>query len=374
MKKIFILLFACTLTMQAAFAVRTAYLTRFLESETANQMIARLSSRALSTERIARLSLAEKEAILESSYFQAKGASMMGRILKRSTSETTKKGIREIFQRDSSMPDYLYKIKDGLELALTNGDVDAFRENMLALLYLPYRYIRNMGLVSILPQDFGKRMYEHPDRSFRRELYDLLNTLANKELVKLPREHQSIYQQHIPKLYFDYTDLGKAVRSNDMHKFFELSSTETFKDFLAHLNAVGIRDRGNDINTLDPVFSLPATFKVKTWEAYSRKEMLSKEIQKEIKRSSISIGNGFDTLGGLIVLSGGVAGLAFGADTWVQTLPPSANTPESIAYAGALGAGFGTAGGIIVARLVSLLRREVLKRSLNKGLENQQDR
>ena len=81
MKKILILLFVYMLTMQAAFAVRTASLTRFLESESANRLIARISPAKLSPQRVAKFTPAQKEAILESSLPQKEGASLMERIL-----------------------------------------------------------------------------------------------------------------------------------------------------------------------------------------------------------------------------------------------------------------------------------------------------
>ena len=395
MKKILILLFACTLTMQAAFAVRPASLTRFLESESANRLIARISPEKLSPQRVANFTPAQKEAILESGLPQKEGASLMERILDMTGEEVTavtpeeKRGILDILRPAPGTANYsLYKIRDGLELALTDGDVDAYRENMVTLLNTPYRHVHGMGLVNILPQNFGERMYKHGDRSFRRELYDLLNTLANRQLVELPEEHKSIYYwwQDSPwYLVFENTDLGFAVRMNDVEEFFEISreimSEGTFKEVLAHLNArVWGRTKRSSIKEFMREKMAPISFELlKSWEADSREEMISTEIQMEIMKWDPEK----TPLEPLMIASGSIAGLALGAYTGVQYIP------DFMMVGGALGGTLGMSIGAMVSVVGILsaysLRQAILEESLTKGFDlpsmpassvapNQQDR
>ena len=248
MKKLIPLLLVCALTTQAAIAGRVTRFTSLMRSDSIDRLISQLSGGRYSIQDAAKLSPEDKKAFLKVVTRSNPGESLTERIL-----NTVKNNDVELSPQDRATILNFFESAEGSVAPAEDIQGEfayvvnverrtLYRSIMTNLLDTPFSEIQAAGFSSLLPENFGKMIYESErGHKFRQELYDFANYLDSKITASASPDVASMYQNQIPSLVFDETELGQAVLDNNPEKFFhvwqKLVDEGTLKDVLAHTNA-----------------------------------------------------------------------------------------------------------------------------------------
>ena len=270
MKKITVaILLIQVIALQSAFASKGRGVTRFFQTETGKQLLNRLSQssqgKRAAPHEANKLSLdREKEAALRAAQEEpSKEGSLTENILGLNESRGANKapnkpsiGALPSGSSDSVAEDIFVEI----ETAIENGDIDAYRANIVKLLDVPYRIILEQTKNSEIfnrTAAYDEMMKNHPNESvrmpFRFEFEyaerAMIRNVRNdrpleswtgegyEEYKKFREEKNSIYRQYIPEIVLEDTKFGRAIRQRSIprrwrRKQFLNSGNKTLSKYL----------------------------------------------------------------------------------------------------------------------------------------------